>query len=149
MQLIDTILDRCGPSLAQIATHYYSLLIKATREYSYRNTSRSYRWPRELRELGVSDRVVFPGRVDRAAALQWQRALDVFVVPRRDREVTRSVTPLKLAEASACAVPVIASDLPALAELVDDGVTGLLVPPSDPAALAAEWDQVRQICVLD
>ena len=34
------------------------------------------------------------------------------------------------------AVPVIASDLPALAELVDDGVTGVLVPPEDPESLA-------------
>lgn len=94
------------------------------------------------RELGVADRVIFPGRVDRAAARAWQRALDVFVVPRQDREVTRSVTPLKLAEASACAVPVIASDLPALAELVDDGVTGQLVPPEDPESLA---DAVRRL----
>ena len=94
------------------------------------------------RELGVADRVVLPGRVDRAAARAWQRALDVFVVPRQDREVTRSVTPLKLAEASACAVPVIASDLPALAELVDDGVTGVLVPPEDPESLA---DAVRRL----
>ena len=40
-------------------------------------------------------------------------------------------------EASASARPVIASDLPALAELVQDGVTGLLVPPEDPEQLAA------------
>lgn len=89
------------------------------------------------RDLGVQDRVLFPGRVDRERSRSWQRALDVFVVPRRDREVTRSVTPLKLVEAAACAVPVVASDLPALAEMVDDGATGLLVTPEDPAALAA------------
>ncbi|WP_431789746.1 glycosyltransferase [Kocuria palustris] len=94
------------------------------------------------RDLGVADRVVFPGRVDRRGALAWQRALDVFVVPRRDREVTRSVTPLKLAEASARATPVIASRLPALEELVEDGVTGVLVPPEDPESLA---DAVRRL----
>lgn len=88
------------------------------------------------RDLGVADRVLFPGRVDRETSRVWQCALDVFVVPRRDREVTRSVTPLKIAEASACAVPVIASRLPALEELVVDGQTGLLVTPEDPAALA-------------
>ncbi|MBN6754214.1 glycosyltransferase, partial [Kocuria palustris] len=94
------------------------------------------------RDLGVADRVVFPGRVDRDGARSWQRALDVFVVPRLDREVTRSVTPLKLAEASARGVPVIASRLPALEELVEDGVTGLLVPPEDPASVA---DAVRRL----
>ena len=86
--------------------------------------------------------MVFPGRVDRDGARSWQRALDVFVVPRLDREVTRSVTPLKLAEASARGVPVIASRLPALEELVEDGVTGLLVPPEDPASVA---DAVRRL----
>ncbi|WP_144794964.1 glycosyltransferase [Kocuria palustris] len=94
------------------------------------------------RELGVAQRVVFPGRVDRDGARTWQRALDVFVVPRRDREVTRSVTPLKLAEASARGVPVIASRLPALQELVEDGVTGILVPPEDAESLA---DAVRRL----
>lgn len=94
------------------------------------------------RDLGVADRVLFPGRADRDGARSWQRALDVFVVPRLDREVTRSVTPLKLAEASARGVPVIASRLPALEELVVDGVTGLLVPPEDPASVA---DAVRRL----
>lgn len=46
------------------------------------------------------------------------------------------MTPLKPVEASASARPVVASDLPALAELVQDGVTGLLVPPEDPGRLA-------------
>ena len=58
------------------------------------------------------------------------------MVPRRDLPVTRAVTPMKTVEASASARPVVASDLPALAELVQDGVTGLLVPPGDDAALA-------------
>lgn len=88
------------------------------------------------RGLGVAQRVAFVGRVSRSEARQWQRALDVFVVPRRDRAVTRAVTPLKIVEASASAVPVIASDLPAIAESVQDRVTGLLVPAENPGALA-------------
>lgn len=87
--------------------------------------------------LGIRDRLIAPGRVDRGLSPDYHRSMDVFVVPRRNSDVTRSVTPLKPVEASASARPVIASDLPALAELVQDGVTGLLVPPEDPEQLAA------------
>ena len=86
--------------------------------------------------LGISDRLITTGRVDRSLSPDYHRSMDVFVVPRRNSDVTRSVTPLKPVEASASARPVVASDLPALAELVQDGVTGLLVPPEDPGRLA-------------
>ena len=64
-------------------------------------------------------------------------ALDVFVVPRRDLPVTRSVTPMKSIEASAVGRPVVASDLPALAELVEDGVTGALFAPEELSSLVS------------
>ena len=60
----------------------------------------------------------------------------MFVVPRKDLDVTRSVTPLKPVEALACARPVVASDLPALREIIDDGGNGLLVPAASPVELA-------------
>ncbi|MFY0038682.1 glycosyltransferase, partial [Acinetobacter baumannii] len=44
--------------------------------------------------------------------------------------------PMVVAEAFAAGTPVIASRIGALAHLVEDGVTGLLVAPGDPAALA-------------
>ena len=87
-------------------------------------------------ELGLGGKVLFPGRVPRSEAQLYHQALDVFAVPRKDLNVTRAVTPLKPVEALASARPVVASRLPALAELVADGTTGLLVQPSDPTALA-------------
>ncbi|WP_354349981.1 glycosyltransferase [Pseudarthrobacter sp. PvP090] len=86
---------------------------------------------------GYADRVIFTGRVPRSHAALYHRALDVFVVPRKDLDVTRSVTPLKPVEAMACARPVVASDLPALAEIVEDRVTGFLAAAGQPAAFAA------------
>ena len=90
----------------------------------------------QARKTGFGHRVIFTGRVPRDQARAYHQALDVFVVPRKNLDVTRSVTPLKPVEALASARPVVASALPALAEIVDDGGTGLLVQPEDPAALA-------------
>lgn len=87
-------------------------------------------------ELGIADRVRFPGRVPREEAALYHQAFDVFVVPRKDRAVTRSVTPLKPVEAMATGTPVVASCLPALAEVVTDGITGMLTPAEDPRTLA-------------
>jgi len=69
-------------------------------------------------ELGILDRVHFPGRVPRNSARRWVEALDVVVVPRLDLAVSRLVTPQKPIEALALGRPVIASDLPALREVL-------------------------------
>jgi glycosyltransferase involved in cell wall biosynthesis len=74
--------------------------------------------------------------VARDHAASWHRALDVFVVPRRDVEVCRTVTPLKPIEAMAVGRPVVVSDVPALAEIVQGPETGLLFTAEDPSALA-------------
>lgn len=84
---------------------------------------------RLARELGVADHVVLPGRVASGVALTWLAALDVVLVPRRDHQVTRLVTPLKPVEAMAVGRPVVASDLPALVEAV--GGAGLHVGADD------------------
>lgn len=89
---------------------------------------------RLARELGVADHVVLPGRVPPAVALTWLAALDVVLVPRRDHEVTRLVTPLKPVEAMAVGRAVVASALPALVEAV--GGAGLHVDADDLAGWA-------------
>ena len=63
-------------------------------------------------------------------------ALDVFAVPRLDERVCRLVTPLKPVEAMAGGLPVVASDLAALREIVEPGVTGELIPAGESARLA-------------
>src|SRR5699024_7655478 len=88
------------------------------------------------RKLGIADRLITPGRVDREQTHLYHQAQDIFVVPRVSTKVTRMVTPMKSVEASASAKPVIASDLPALSELVNHEKTGLLVPAEDTGAWA-------------
>ena len=75
-----------------------------------------------------------PGRVPVAEVRQWYDVLDVFALPRRDTAVNRAVTALKPLEAQARGIPVVGSDLPAVAEVLAPG--SLLVAPDDAAALA-------------
>jgi glycosyltransferase involved in cell wall biosynthesis len=65
-------------------------------------------------------------------------AADLGVVPNRARPAisARYTSPLKVFESFAAGLPLVASDLPSLRELIPDGEHGLLVPPEDPAALA-------------
>lgn len=97
---------------------------------------------RQAEELGLSDRVVFTGRVPRERTSAYHQALDVFVVPRRDTTVTQSVTPLKPVEAQASARPVVASRLAALTETIHHKVNGLIVEPGDPIQLAEALDKL-------
>lgn len=86
----------------------------------------------ELREGVPSSRpgeVRFVGRRDDVAP--WYTLGDVVVLPSMHEGL-----PLAAIEAMASARPIVASAVGGLPELVDDGVTGTLVPPGDPAALA-------------
>ena len=87
-------------------------------------------------ELGLESSVcVLPGRVERATALDWYQALDVFCVPRLDTPVCRLVTPLKPMTAMALGRPVVVSDLPALSELTA-AATNRSFPAGDVEALS-------------
>jgi glycosyltransferase involved in cell wall biosynthesis len=80
-------------------------------------------------ELGMEDRVLFTGYVDDPRA--WLRAVDLFVLPSFMEGL-----PLSPVEAMLERLPVVATTVGGMAEAVEDGATGLLVPPRDEAALA-------------
>jgi glycosyltransferase involved in cell wall biosynthesis len=89
--------------------------------------------------LGLGGRVapaVFPGRVPNAEIARHYSLIDVFVVPRTPDRVSQLVTPLKPYEAMAMERALVASDVDALREIVDDGVTGLLFRAGDADDLA-------------
>jgi glycosyltransferase involved in cell wall biosynthesis len=74
----------------------------------------------------------------------YLRAADVGVVPNRSRLAisARYTSPLKVFEAMAVGLPLVASDLPSLRELLEDGLDAVLVEPDDPAALARGIERV-------
>lgn len=89
--------------------------------------------------LGIADFVVFLGRIAPELTPVAHQALDVFVVPRTNDEVCRTVTPLKPIEAMALGRPVVVSDLPPLADLVcPEGPqpAGMVGQADDPASFA-------------
>ena len=86
-----------------------------------------------LAESVAPGRVRFCGRVPRADVLALSRSCAVAVLPARWYENQ----PMSVLEAFACGVPVVASDLGGLPELIRPGVDGELVPADDSSALAA------------
>lgn len=86
--------------------------------------------------LGVGDDVRFVVRVPVGEVQRWYAQIDVFVVPRTNDRVARAVTPLKPLEAMALARAVVTSDLPALRELINPGITGLVFDAGDAVNLA-------------
>jgi D-inositol-3-phosphate glycosyltransferase len=87
---------------------------------------------RLVAELGVEDRVTLVPPQPHELLSTYYRAADVCLVPSRSESFG-----LVALEAAACGTPVVASAVGGLTTLVDDGRTGFLVEPSDPAAFAA------------
>jgi glycosyltransferase involved in cell wall biosynthesis len=85
------------------------------------------------RELDVS--VYLPGRVPDVAA--WLHRATLLVHPARWEGFG-----LALLEAMLASLPIVATNVSSIPEIVLDGETGLLVPPDDPSALAAAVNRV-------
>ena len=83
-----------------------------------------------LRTLPGGDRVSCEGELGRAEALALIARTRVLIMPSLWEGL-----PLLPMEAMALGVPVVATRLPGIAEVIDDGVTGLLTPPGDEGAM--------------
>jgi glycosyltransferase involved in cell wall biosynthesis len=81
--------------------------------------------------LGIADRVTFLGWVPNTDLPPYYRAAAVSVIPSLEEGFG-----IPAAEAMGCQTPVVASDAGGLPEVVEHGVTGLVVPRGDSSALA-------------
>ena len=103
----------------------------------------------------VSDRIHFIGRVPHQEVERYYSLIDILAYPRKAMRLTDLVTPLKPLEAMAQRRLVAASDVGGHRELIEDGVTGTLFPPDDPAGLAtalvgmflnrSNWNERRDV----
>jgi glycosyltransferase involved in cell wall biosynthesis len=87
--------------------------------------------PRLVQRYGLGARVHFTGRLDTAQLVQHYNRAEMLACPSLYEGFG-----LPAGEAMACGLPVAATTGGALPEVVEDGVTGLLVPPADAPALA-------------
>ncbi|HEX7876933.1 MAG TPA: TIGR04063 family PEP-CTERM/XrtA system glycosyltransferase [Sphingobium sp.] len=100
-----------------------------------------------------ADHIVFVGRVPHNQVEDYYAQVDVLAYPRKAMRLTDLVTPLKPLEAMAQGRLVAASSVGGHRELIEDGITGTLFAPGDPAALASAlagmfadrsfWDERR------
>lgn len=85
---------------------------------------------------GLGDWLILPGRVPNDEVQEWYSLIDVAAFPRKPMKVTEIVTPLKPLEAMAMGKAVVMSSVAAMAEMVEDGVTGVLFEKGNIQALS-------------
>lgn len=90
----------------------------------------------QTRQLGLTDKVIFTGRVPHDMVSKYYDQIDLLVYPRFSMRLTELVTPLKPLEAMAQGRLVVASDVGGHKELITDGQTGWLFKANDAHALA-------------
>ncbi len=83
----------------------------------------------QLKEHNLLENAWLPG--ERQDIFEIMSMLDIFVLPSQAEGISNTIL-----EAMATGLPIIATDVGGNPELVKDGETGLLVPPSDPLAMA-------------
>jgi colanic acid/amylovoran biosynthesis glycosyltransferase len=87
--------------------------------------------------LGLEDHVRFAGAVSRGEVLGWMARARVLALPCvTGGDGNRDALPTVLIEALALGLPVVSTPIAGVPEIVDEGVSGLLVAEGDPAALA-------------
>jgi L-malate glycosyltransferase len=82
-------------------------------------------------DLGLDNRIEFLPAIPHHLVPAYLAKIDVFVMPSREESFGVAVL-----EASACGLPVVASNVGGLPEVIADGVTGFLVPPGQPQAIS-------------
>jgi len=97
---------------------------------------------RMTRFLAIEDIVTFTGRIPYDEVERYYSLIDIVPLPRLGLRVCELVSPLKPFEAMATGKVLITSDVAALAEIVDDGNTGLLHRKDDAEHLAERLKEV-------
>jgi len=91
---------------------------------------------RQTRNLGLSDRIEFPGMVPAKDLPSYYRSADVFVLPSIIRAGKTEGLGVVLLEAMASGCPVIGSNVGGIPDIITDGENGFLVPEQDTRILA-------------
>jgi glycosyltransferase involved in cell wall biosynthesis len=95
----------------------------------------------QIRNCAVGDRIRMLGPLPQQVLRQHLERAMVFALPCiQAADGDRDILPNVIKEAMAVGVPVVTTRLDGIEELIEDGVSGALVPPGDPPALAAKLE---------
>jgi PEP-CTERM/exosortase A-associated glycosyltransferase len=119
-------LDLLIEALPQIAAAHPSVLLLLVGGGMEEHTLRKL-----VANKGMSDHVIFTGRVSHEQVPAYASLVDLFVFPRKSMRLTETVTPLKPLEAMSQGRLVLASDVGGHRELIEHGKTGLLFKTSN------------------
>jgi len=89
-----------------------------------------------IKELGLESKVTLTGSIPPENVPAYLAAMDVFVIPRPSTIGTETAIPLKLLEAMAAGVPIVATQVGGLTEVLENGLDALLSPPGRDGLLA-------------
>ena len=99
----------------------------------------------QIERLGLADRIRLLGPLTQAEVRELLARSDVFAAPCIEAaDGNIDGLPTVVLEAMACGTPVVATAVSGLPEVVHDGVTGILLPPGDPASLAVALRGIAQ-----
>jgi glycosyltransferase involved in cell wall biosynthesis len=143
----------CVASLIEVKGHRY--LVEACRLLRERGISfvchligegrERSRLTAQIADAGLQDKVLLEGARPRADVVRMVREADVIVLTSAPtRRGAREGVPVALMEGMACGLPVVASGISGIPELVDDGRTGFLTPPREPRAVADALERLAR-----
>ncbi|MBN1827203.1 MAG: glycosyltransferase [Candidatus Eisenbacteria bacterium] len=95
------------------------------------------RLERKIRDARLEDRVRLEGSLARGEVLEMLGRAEIFALASHSEGL-----PMSVLEAMSCALPVVATRITGLPELVEEGETGHLVPPGNAAALADRLERL-------
>lgn len=91
------------------------------------------------KKIDIQDKTIFTGRIPFAEVPKYHNMLTISVSVSTSHSESFGVA---IIEASACAKPVVVSNVGGLPEVVADGITGIIVPPKDAEATAAAIERL-------
>ncbi|MBF0319234.1 MAG: glycosyltransferase family 4 protein [Nitrospirae bacterium] len=87
--------------------------------------------------MGLKQRVKFTGQLRHADVAMYLRAAKIAVIPNLDESVSMYSSPLKMFEYMAANVPIVASRIPGVMEILTDGKDAVFFTPGDVKSLSA------------